>query len=222
MFGDIPAQDASVASIEARRRQRGSRGQLSDRYSIVTSGPTGFDGSMEIVDRHTGQTLFDWSGPGMVELRSRHPVLKACSTNRELRCSKAFVRRLALSKTAIDLARSKPVANRGAEPSSVRVCRPDPACGYLALLLRSRPGVHYTLDDVCSLLALKGHCPEARSVLALLEKLCRQGQLQRIAAAPGRVFYDCDTRPHLHIYDPDRNELCDAPATGVISRVVSV
>ena len=206
------APTAKVVSLEPRNRRRtGQTAERGDyRVSLFRSGESGW--SLKVEDRRSGRVVIDWKGGILRGLIDKHPVLASYSGRRSLDCSKDFIRRLVMTKAALELGE---FFESGRE--TTRFSKPDLSDACLADLLRSRPGVHYTLDDVSCLMALEGYCASTEAIERVLGRLCDEGQLQRIDAAPGRLFYDCDPRPHLHIYDPARDELRDAPDSGVLS-----
>ena len=85
----------------------------------------------------------------------------------------------------------------------------------LARLLFEYPGQHLSEDDIICLCSLRypatGHC-----VPELLERLANAGVIQKIAIDRDTVFFDLDTRPHVHVFDRRTRQLFDAPAEGVI------
>ncbi len=85
----------------------------------------------------------------------------------------------------------------------------------LARLLFEYPGQHLSRDDVICLCSLRypgtGHC-----VPALLERLAGAGVVQKIEIDRDNVFFDLDTRPHVHVFDRSTLQLFDAPTQGVI------
>lgn len=85
----------------------------------------------------------------------------------------------------------------------------------LARLLFEYPGQHLSRNDVICLCSLRypgtGHC-----VPALLERLVDAGVVQKIEIDRDNVFFDLDTRPHVHVFDRGTLQLFDAPPRGVI------
>ena len=85
----------------------------------------------------------------------------------------------------------------------------------LARLLFEYPEQHLSRDDVICLCSLRypgtSHC-----VPELLERLVNVGIVQRIVIDQDTVFFDLDTRPHVHVYDRRSGQLFDAPTEGVI------
>ena len=85
----------------------------------------------------------------------------------------------------------------------------------LARLLFEYPGQHLSRDDVICLCSLRypgtGHC-----VPALLDRLVDAGVIQKIEIDRKNVFFDLDTRPHVHVFNRSTLQLFDAPTQGVI------
>lgn len=85
----------------------------------------------------------------------------------------------------------------------------------LARLLFEYPEQHLSLDDIVCLFALRYPATSHR-VAELLERLARDGVVQKIIIDPDTVFFDLDTRPHVHVFDRRTRQLVDAPKQGVI------
>jgi len=213
MFRENAASTAKVVALEPRSRARPGPAGERDSYRVSLSRSSDAGWTLRVVDRLSGRNVLDWQGAVLRGLPDKHPVLATCHAGSSLHRSKEFVRRLVTTKAAMELGR----ASEGGRQTA-RFSKPDLSDACVVALLRSRPGVHYTLDDATCLLALEGYCVSTDAIEKTLGRLCDRGQLQRIVAAPGRLFYDCDPRPHLHIYDPVADELHDAPTVGVIER----
>ena len=176
--------------------------------------------------------MLRWEGIRIGRLLEAHPSLWAATERRDLYCSKAFIRKLAMQKAALDLALEQGASRRrrGADVAAAGPGTRGHQAWYrhhrdeeiVASLLRSREGIHYTLNEALCLLNLNGYALTESRVGQILDRLSDRGELQKITVPCGRVFYDCDTTPHLHFYDARKNELRDAPATGVLSGPVLV
>ncbi|MDJ0711704.1 MAG: hypothetical protein QNJ14_15040 [Woeseiaceae bacterium] len=85
----------------------------------------------------------------------------------------------------------------------------------LARMLFEHPGQHLSLDDIVCLCSLR-YPATGHLVPGLLEQLARKGVIQKITVDRHTVFFDLDTRPHVHVFDRRTRELLDAPTQGVI------
>ncbi len=88
----------------------------------------------------------------------------------------------------------------------------------IARMLFAHPGQHLSAEDVrCLLLvefpslALSDH-----QISTCLADLARWRVIQRIEVDAENVFFDIDTTPHLHVFDPRTRELRDANAQGIV------
>lgn len=87
----------------------------------------------------------------------------------------------------------------------------------LSILRRTR-GVHYNVTDIIDLLTLDGVCFSRGQLTSHLDDLVVQGKLAKITAAPGCVFYDCNTSPHPHIFNPVTGQLSDLDAGQLLAK----
>lgn len=201
----------------AKRRLRGdaeSGDGACQRYRVRMFKSAAGEWSLVAIDTCSDREVLSWVGFRLGRLLEAHPTLWAATERRALYCSKAYIRRLAMDKAALDMAmepEQRPATDRLTVATS-----PDRDERVLLRLLKSHCGQHYTADDVLCLLTLNGYRLTEARASRLLAALAAKGELQEIRLSDGRVFFDCDTRPHLHIFDPVRNELFDAPESGVI------
>jgi len=86
----------------------------------------------------------------------------------------------------------------------------------IARVIFSHPGSHFCEQDVICLLLLEYTSFEEFPITSQLEDLARWNVVQRIEVDADNVFFDINITPHLHLFDPDTRELCDAPLRGVV------
>lgn len=86
----------------------------------------------------------------------------------------------------------------------------------IARLLFSYPGNHFSGEEVSCLMLLECPSLEVQRITAQLDDLARWQVIQRIEVDTDNVFYDIDTRPHLHLFDPGSRQLSDAPVQGIM------
>lgn len=209
-------------------------GRRSSRFAITVS--LARRARIEVQDRLSNQTLFDWSGSiasHLIESGALPPQTSPVDTHYG---DKGFVQHLSLLAASAELAGQEPAetvpASRRRDPHaarparirwsrlSARLRRLGASLGRddmaVAKLLFSKPGQHFSTDDVACLLQLRDRPLPSHRIDAALDRLTALEVIQRIDVAPGRVFYDIDTRPHLHLYDEKTGELYDAEVDGVI------
>lgn len=150
----------------------------------------------------------------------QHLALAAASAQMALDCG-AATRGTAVRRPATSTGAMKPLATPRWSRLDARLRRLDTTLGgplkYVARLLFSHPGQHFSTADVCCLLAMQGLPVANRDVGGWLDELASRGITQRIDVSADSVFYDTDTRPHVHIYNHETGELRDATVHGVIT-----
>ncbi|MEO0345421.1 MAG: hypothetical protein AAF229_04095 [Pseudomonadota bacterium] len=145
-------------------------------------------------------------------------------------CSQACVHQILLGAAAIEAGLEglhwrrdttlAPAANHdevsagyAPEPLRKRLARArimlDGDTQFVARLLFDHPGEHFTARDVVCLTTLVSPTLKPLDVEDALDELATVGVIQRIAVDGGPVFYDIDTRPHAHHYDPSSGQLRD-------------
>ena len=136
-------------------------------------------------------------------------------------CDKRFVEELTLAATRIQMERhDEPERRRESTMLRRRIAAlglrlPAPH-SRIADIMYQRPGQHLSNEDLICLAQLAFPCIDAEQVVSLLDELVRWRLVQRIEVDAGNVFYDIDTRPHLHVFCPRSRELHDAPGNGVV------
>lgn len=86
----------------------------------------------------------------------------------------------------------------------------------IARLLFAYPGNHFSGEEVSCLMLLECPSLEGQRINAQLDDLARWQVIQRIEVDADNVFYDIDTRPHLHLFDAGSRQLSDAPVHGIM------
>jgi len=184
--------------------------------------------TLVVIDRRSGHRMFRWHG-NVVDHLVDCGVIESQAPDRAVQLrDKAFVQHLAMAATSARMAVERAEAPAScAEPSAPESHALDArleALGALldrgqervARLLFAHPGHHFNRFEICCLLELEQVPVHQRRVDRWLEELVGLGLIQRIEVSADRVFYDIDTRPHLHVYYPGSGELRDAGSEGVI------
>ena len=181
-------------------------------------------------DRSERCVVFEWQG------RMTHSPFVPDRIPRELVepgvhvCSKATLRHLILAATAAQLVHEESCSTRGVtkhpweaaanERLSRRAgeinCWPRGVHRTVALALFAHEEAHLRAADVLVLLLADGFFVCLPQVQACLSDLVAAGLIQSIVVKPGFEFYDTNTRPHPHIYDPDTDSLWDIHPRGVL------
>ena len=71
---------------------------------------------------------------------------------------------------------------------------------------------HLTAEQVHAAVKSNGDQASLATVYNTLKLFTQRGLLREVIVEPGRVFFDSETRPHHHFYDPGTGELTDIPA----------
>jgi Fe2+ or Zn2+ uptake regulation protein len=200
----------SITVLVSPRVQR----PTDDRFRLLVSGRPGSKTALHIYDRQDRRVLMKWRGEIARRLLWSGCLPHTSRTSGSHPCSKILLKRLSLMATRIELE----LAQDQALNDRLRALQDDipPSHRRIAELLFSHPGRHLSEHEVISLMLLQYPCIEGPGVAALLEELVTWGVVQRVEVDAHRRFYDIDTRPHLHVYCPETDELRDAPASGVI------
>lgn len=165
-------------------------------YQLVVSEDVDRGPSIHIVDSDSGANRFRWAGYEARYLFGLPRLAALLGRPGRHSCAKADVQELALAAAAAH------TRLEGLPNLHRRV---------LALMYR-QPGHHHTTDDVTCLLGLAGCVVRSNDVAACLEGLVAWRLLQRIEIDRDNVFYDIDTRPHVHLYCPISRTLRDVPS----------
>jgi Fe2+ or Zn2+ uptake regulation protein len=86
----------------------------------------------------------------------------------------------------------------------------------VATVLFAHPGYHLSRTEVCCLLSLERMPFSREKVVRWLDDLVHWRVIQRIDVTGGHTFYDIDTRPQLHLFDPRTGTLRDGTVQGVV------
>ena len=165
------------------------------RYRLVVMDCPDTGPRIQVVDCDRGCRMFDWQGDvARYLLHSGEFERLGTARNGCYPCDKQTVWHLALAAAA---ARSV-------------IARLSPMHQRVTHALFSNVNHHHTADDVLSLLAVENHTISAEDVGTCLGDLVREKIIQRIAVDTDNVFYDVDTRPHRHSFDPANRRLYDA------------
>ena len=191
-------------------------GNRSDRYRFRLD-VSQAEGCISVIDRWDRSLFLQWRGELASQLiRLGH--LASITAGRPPRyCSKNEVRHLALAAASISFALSQ---HREPGPSD---CAQTGIGRSLTLqhrkitdTLRHRRPHHFSHDELLCLLSMEHPGMDIAQLETRLAELVEWGQVQRIEVSPERIFYDIDTRPHLHVFDRRTGTLKDAPAVGCL------
>ena len=178
-------------------------------------GPT----TLEVVDRGAQHRLAQWRGPIAKRLLESAALPRLFKQSGTHECDKAFVQQLMLAAAVIDLPREITCARR-CGPIPCRDRRDDDGRSVLHIrlvqMLNAHPGHHFSQDDIVCLTLLENPALNASRIILHLDDIVRWRLVQRIRIDDDHVFYDLDTRPHLHVYDTRRRILMDAPDKGCL------
>lgn len=185
-----------------------------DRFRVLVSCQPGSETALHIYDRLDSCVLMKWRGEVARRLIYTAGLPESVRAGGSGTCSKTLLQQISLAATRIELEMSRDHA-LDARLLSLRDDVPPPH-RRIAELLFGHPGKHLSEHDVVSMMLLQYPCIDRQSVPPLLDDLVAWGVVQRVEVDAHRRFYDIDTRPHLHVYCPETNELRDAPGSGVI------
>lgn len=219
---------ASAASIEETTvvpfSNDGSRAAADTRrYRMRVSNSMSDAPSVQIEDRKLGKTALEWRGPAARKLIDTlpdtsgdgiYPVHKSLMLKLALLGAAAAMQQ---RETNADGSRRDLVDAQLALAARLDELRIDiPAeLRCVATQMFRYPGRHLCEDDVVGITTLCQPLMEEQRIRMVLDKLVADGVVQRIGVN-GMSFYDLDTTPHLHVFDPSTKELVDAPETGVL------
>ena len=185
------------------------------RYQLsVLDGGCGV-ASVRIYDRIRCLDIAVWTGEAARRIMAAGILPAELHRSGRYLAGKSFIWHLMLASAAVtaDLANdySKPLDERLAELGiELRGAK-----ARVAVTLFDYPGQHLSRSEVQCLIGLG--CPAAATrVPEYLDELVALRVISEIVVDEDNIFYDIDTRPHLHIFDPIRRELLDAPADGVV------
>ncbi|MEM9322020.1 MAG: hypothetical protein AAGA41_04240 [Pseudomonadota bacterium] len=186
--------------------------------------------AVSVVHLATRQCLAQWRGEVARQLLMSPAFRHLVEGDGDYPCSQACVHQILLGAAAIEAGLEglhwrrdtalAPAANHDdviagfpPEPLRKRLARArimlDGDTQFVARLLFDHPGEHFTARDVVCLTTLVSPTLKPIDVEEALDELATVGVIQRIVIDDGPVFYDIDTRPHAHHYDPSSGQLRD-------------
>lgn len=188
--------------------------------------------SVALVRRRGGDVLAHWRGAVARELLGAPLLARLAPSDGEHPCTAHCANRVVLAAASIEAAldamrRRRDAILDGAEPADAptvdgapseplprRIARVGATLAstelFVARVLFAYPGRHFTAQDVTCLAALSAPADIVSGVEQALAGLVSSDVVQRIEISGSPAFYDIDTRPHAHRYDPATGELHDA------------
>lgn len=187
-----------------------------DRYSLFVSDRASPLPAIRVYDRAQRRVLLRWQGEVARRLLDADDLPLAYLTNGSHRCDKALLRRLTIAAASIGMGLEQPDDRTGP-------CRTDRQLPLLhsrvAGLLFDHPDHHFAHEEIICLMGFRFPCIAPRHIEKVLDDLVDSVTIQRVTVNADAVFYDIDTRPHLHVYDARCQELRDADFNGVLRLV---
>lgn len=188
-----------------------------DRYQLFVSNQPGDAVAIRVYDSMLKRIIVKWQGEVARQLLESEVLPCDGKAFGCRRCDKALIRKLTLTAAAI-------VAAIDTEQSADRLRRRmhdldiglTPFHSHIARLLFAYPERHFAHEEVICLLTLQNPSVNQKRIANHLDDLVRWHVIQRIDVGRAHVFYDTNTRPHLHVYCPQAHELHDAPDEGVL------
>lgn len=172
-----------------------SSGPDRERYRLIVLNCLHSGLHIQVIDCARGCQLFDWRG-----YVARHIVnsgeVGSLGIGRfgDYSCDKNFVCHLALVAAASHTIYSKlPTAHR-----------------HVAEAMVANSSEHLTAVDLTLLLAVTRTELRQNQVELCLDDLVSWKWIQRVTINQNNVFYDVDTRPHEHVFDPVTRRISDA------------
>ena len=188
-----------------------------DRYQLYVSDQPGDTASIRVYDGMLKRVLLTWQGAVAREMLDSAMLpfcIRATSCHG---CDKALIQKLTLAATAISLALDLGEEAEGLRRRLEKLDRRLSAFHHhIASLLFAHPGKHFAHDEIVCLLTLQNPCICRDRIEAHINDLVDWQVVQRIAVDRDRKFYDVNTEPHLHVFNPRSGELHDAPDNGVL------
>lgn len=199
------------------------------QYSLVVQERSRGCKRFRAYDRSEQCVVFEWQGkmthfppvPDQVPRELFEPGVHLCD--------KTTLRHLILAATAAQLVQEEGCAGRATTHPweaaalarlSIRAGEvqywPGGLHRQVALALFDHEDMHLRAKDVLLLLLADGFSVCLSRVKTCLADLVAGGLIQCVIVKPGFEFYDTDTRPHPHVYDPDTGSLWDIHPTGVL------
>lgn len=204
--------------------------RVNKRYHIILTSQIGPTMSIQVLDRVSDSILIEWNGIVVLHLFESGVLPIGILSNGYHACDKSFVWHLILAGTAVKIGldqngtRNVGISGRSQSPCSELLTQRLNNHGQhlselhmlIAKVIFAHPDNHFCEIDILCLLLLEYTSFEEVSITSQLEDLALWNLVQRIEVDIDNVFFDINTTPHLHIFDPNTRLLRDAPQTGVI------
>lgn len=206
--------------------QRGSEPDAAlgaaSRYRLYVSDQPGLPAQIRVYDRALGRVLLKWQGELARRMLDSDGFLDRRLPNGCHDRDKALVRRLVLAAAKLSLLPARNGRSDELERRLRHLGRPIPLLNRkVAAFLYQHPGQHFEESEiVCTLTSDDLFC-QAGPIHRALEELVQWDVIQRIKVDEDNVFYDIDTRPHVHVFDARTRALSDVPASGVLKVISS-
>ena len=188
-----------------------------DRYQLYIVDKEGKSSAIRVYDRLRSRILMMWQGEVARRLIDSSLLVAGPDCGSCQRCDKNLVRRLALAAASIatDIDHKN-----GADRLLRRLQRLNrdvsPFHAEIAGMLFAYQHRHFAHEEIVCLVTLHNPSICRQRIEDHIDELVQWNVIQRIAVDAGRVFYDINTEPHLHVYCPRKQELHDAPTDGVL------
>jgi len=191
-----------------------------DRYQVYITDHPGDIAAVRVYDSLLKRILLTWRGVVAREIIDSGMLPFCVRAVGCHGCDKGMIQKLTLTATAISIA-----LDQGEKPDELRrrlaqLDRRLPAFHqHIARLLFANPGKHFAHEEIVCLLTLQNPCACRERIDTHLDDLVAWEVVQKVVVGGDRVFYDINTEPHLHVFDPVSGELADAPSAGVLQAV---
>ena len=192
------------------------------RYRLYVSDQPGLLAQIRVYDRSLRRVFLKWQGELARRMLDSEALADMHLSNGCHDCDKALVRSLVLAAAKLSLlpasgGRSEDLARR-----LRHLGRPVPLLTRkVAALLFQHPGHHFEESEIVCALTSDNLICHAGAIQRALDELVQWDVIQRIEVDEINVFYDIDTRPHVHVFDAGTRVLSDVPASGVLKVVGS-
>ncbi len=180
------------------------------RYLLQVSGSQTASLSLRVHDLDRNRVILQWNSAIGQRLLASPAAPVGARRNGFFPLTKRGVKRLTLVAMSIRMVLDAPGRRRERRRQKPGLHR------YVADMLRERAGEHLLAEDIVASVLARLPATDPALVERCLGELVDHGKIQRIAIDAATIFYDADTRAHLHVYDPDSRTLTDAPTQGVI------
>lgn len=197
--------------------------RITTRYRVVVSNADDGDVTLRVYDLKRFRIVASWRGEQARRLIDSDVIGCDCLSCPVKECDKRCVRELMLVAAGIQMELEQSPATATVDPLQHRLHELDvrlPAFHKrIAALLFGLPGQHLSDTDVHCLTQFRFPFIDDNKTATILDDLVCWRVVQRIDAGENGVFYDTDTRQHLHVFCTRTGELRDAPTSGVLQVV---